>query len=446
MSSDPWAGLMISQLVLLAIHGFLASQDTALNELNEAQLRHDAEEDDAAAIKLLHLYDRKEGIAQALRFCLLLNSALAGALAACFASNAVMARIPALEGHPTLTILLIVLLVALIFQLFASMLPRRIAAHHPERSATSGRAALLAIYTILRPLNAMLNAISKGLAFLFGVDSNTAQEEVTEEEIMMMVDMGEETGAIEATEKEMIENIFEFNNRSAEDVMTHRTDVTSIWVNDDHDTIMHAIENTGLSRFPVYDEDIDDIIGIMNARDYLLDGQNTERTPLRNLLREAFFVPETVQADVLLRDMQKRKTHMAIVVDEYGGVAGIVTMEDLLEEIVGNIYDEFDPQTEAEITKIDDDTWRISGSTPLDEITELLDLEVPEDHEYDTLGGLIFDQLTTIPNDGATPVVEVSGLRIQVESLAEHRVEHALVTRLNHTEQTKSETEHATEV
>ena len=162
-------------------------------------------------------------------------------------------------------------------------------------------------------------------------------DDVTEEEILQIVDIGEEAGAIESTEKELIENIFDFNNHSAEDVMTHRTNVSAVSLEDDRDTILSLIKETGLSRFPVYGEDMDDIVGILNARNFLLNCLEPDPKPLADLLRPAYFVPETLQADVLFRDMQKKKVHMAVVVDEYGGMSGIVTMEDLLEEIVGNI-------------------------------------------------------------------------------------------------------------
>ena len=180
----------------------------------------------------------------------------------------------------------------------------------------------------------------------------------------------------------------------------------------------------------ITDEDMDDIIGTLNTRVFLLNEQSENPKPLRELIREAYFVPETVQADALFRDMQMKKIHMAIVVDEYGGMSGIVTMEDLLEEIVGNIYDEFDPQAEAEIARVDDETWRISGAAALEDVSDSLDIELPQDEDYDTLGGLIFSQFTAIPQDGATPELDVAGLHIQVEKIEDHRVEYALVRKL----------------
>lgn len=266
-------------------------------------------------------------------------------------------------------------------------------------------------------------------------------DDVTEEEIRQIVDIGEEAGAIETAEREMIENIFEFNNRSAEDVMTHRTNVTAISVDDDRETVLNTIRETGLSRFPVYGEDMDDIIGTLSARVFLLNCLSDDPKPMKSLIREAYFVPETIQADTLFRDMQKKKIHMAIVIDEYGGMSGIVTMEDLLEEIVGNIYDEFDPQNEPEIQQLEDNLWRIAGNVPLDEVSEALDVTLPPADEFDTLGGLVFSRLTSIPQDGSTPEVDAEGLHIRVEKLEDHRVEYALVSKLPPVENEENETE-----
>ena len=196
------------------------------------------------------------------------------------------------------------------------------------------------------------------------------------------------------------------------------------------DEILTTIRESGLSRFPVYDEDVDDIVGVLNTRDFLLNAQNDSPKPMRDLLRPAYLVPETVQADTLFRDMQKRKVHMAIVVDEYGGMSGIVTMEDLLEEIVGNIYDEFDPAEESEIVQISENLWRCEGSVDLETLAETLDMELPLDEEYDTLGGMVLSCFSTIPEDGSKPVVDVNGLHIQVENINEHRIESALVSKI----------------
>lgn len=254
-------------------------------------------------------------------------------------------------------------------------------------------------------------------------------DRVSEDNIMAMVEEGEESGAIQSNEKELIENVFEFDTMTARDVMIHRTDMVSLSLDETQEDILDAIRQSGLSRFPVYEEDVDDIVGILSTRDYLLNFHSSDPKPIRELLRPVYFVPETVATDVLFRDMQNRKIHMALVVDEYGGTSGLVTLEDLLEELVGNIYDEFDPQEEQDIIRLEDNRWRVSGSADLDELAELLGLELPEedDRDYDTLGGLIFSQLSVIPEDGSRPVIDAMGLHIQVEELCDRRVEWALV-------------------
>ena len=256
-----------------------------------------------------------------------------------------------------------------------------------------------------------------------------------------MVDISEESGVIESNERDMIKNVFEFGDLTAADCMTHRTDVTSIWIGDDQQTILEAIKESGLSRFPVYNDDIDDIVGVLSTREYLLNMSENKPKSLKSLLRDAYFVPETVPAEVLLRNMQHVKTHIAIVVDEYGGMSGIVTMEDLLEEIVGNIYDEFDPAAETEIQPLGDDTWRISGSADLEAVSEELNVTLPEDEDYDTLGGLIFSRFRSIPEDGSTPSLtlyatedgeapeegQADTIEIQVETIEDRRIEWAKV-------------------
>ena len=436
MSSDPLGGPILFQLILILLNAFFAATEIAVLSLNDAKLRHQAENGDKTAVTLLKLAENPNRFLSTIQVGITLAGFLGSAFAAeNFASrlaqvilNAGAAINPALLN--SLCIVLITLVLSYFTLVLGELVPKRVAMQNPEKYARKVYRVLQVCSTLFKPVVWLLSASTNGILRLIGIDPNAEPEEVTEEEIRMMVDMGGESGAIEENEKEMIENIFEFNNHSAEDVMTHRTDVSSIWVGESSEEILKTIRETGLSRFPVYDEDMDDIIGTLSTREFLLNQQAETPAPLRELIRPAYFVPETVQADALFRDMQMKKIHMAIVVDEYGGMSGIVTMEDLLEEIVGNIYDEFDPQAEAEIARVDEDTWRISGTAPLEDVAEALQVELPLEEDYDTLGGLIFSQFTLIPQDGSTPEVDVAGLHIQVEKIEDHRVESALVRRL----------------
>ena len=426
MSGDPWGPLLL-QLVLILVNGWFAATEVAILSLNEAKLRHEVDEGDKVAAKLLKLNESPNRFLSTIQVCI----TLAGFLGSAFAATSFSDDMAALTKLPETVCLVLVTLILSYFTLvFGELVPKRLGMHDPDRVARMSLTVLMVCSIIFRPVVWILSVSTNLLLRPLGIDPHADEEEVTEEDIRMMVDMGEEVGAIEETEKEMIENIFEFNNLTAENVMTHRTDVTTIWVEESWDVILQTIRETGLSRFPVYNEDMDDIIGTLNTRVFLLNMQAEKPRQMREMLREAYFVPNTVQADQLFRDMQTKKIHMAIVVDEYGGMSGIVTMEDLLEEIVGNIYDEFDPQAEQEITRVDEETWRISGLAQLDDVAEALDVELPLDEDYDTLGGLIFSQFTTIPEDGSTPELDCCGLHIRVEKIEDHRIETALVTRL----------------
>ena len=435
MSADPWGPLLL-QLVLILINAWFAATEAAILSLSETKLRADAEEGDRAAAKLLKLCEAPNKFLSTIQVCI----TLAGFLGAAFAAQAFaepLSRLILKSGVTiaqdllhTLSVVGVTLILSCFTIILGELTPKRIAMQYPEKMARLGLGVIRFCSAVFMPLVWLLSAISNGLLLLMGIDPNAEEEEVTEEDIRALVDMGEESGAIEEAEKEMIENIFEFNNLTAENVMTHRTDVTAIWVEEEWDVILQTIRETGLSRFPVYNEDMDDIIGTLNTRVFLLNMQTEKPRTVREMLREAYFVPSTVQADTLFRNMQIKKIHMAIVIDEYGGMAGIVTMEDLLEEIVGNIYDEFDPQAEAEITRVDEETWRVSGQAALADVADALDIELPLEEDYDTLGGLIFSQFTIIPEDGAQPELDCHGLHIVVEKIEEHRIEKALISKL----------------
>ena len=450
MSADPWGPLLL-QLALILVNGWFAATEVAILSLNETKLRTEAEEGDKVAAKLLKLSESPNQFLSTIQVCI----TLAGFLGSAFAAEAFSEPLGQLILNagatidPTLLHTLCVVGVTLILSYFTLVLgeltPKRIAMHYPDKIARMGLGVIQFFSAVFKPVVWLLSASTNGLLRLLGIDPNAEEEEVTEEDIRALVDMGEESGAIEEAEKEMIENIFEFNNLTAENVMTHRTDVTAIWVDEKWDVILQTIRETGLSRFPVYNEDMDDIIGTLNTRVFLLNMQTEHPRTLREMIREAYFVPSTVQADQLFRNMQMKKIHMAIVVDEYGGMSGIVTMEDLLEEIVGNIYDEFDPQAEAEIVRVNEDTWRISGQAAIEDVADALAIELPLDEDYDTLGGLIFSQFTLIPEDGSHPEIDCHGLHIVVEKIEDHRVETALVTKLPEEEPSEEETDRKSE-
>lgn len=243
------------------------------------------------------------------------------------------------------------------------------------------------------------------------------------DKIKHVMEEGEAKGCIKSSERILVENVLEFKEQLAEDTMIHRRDVTMIALDEPHESIIHKISSTGLSRYPVYDHNADDVVGILATRKYLLNHVTGSKKTMRELIYPAYFVPKTVGAEALLRDMQSRKTHLSIVVDEYGGVDGIVTLEDLIEEIVGNIYDEFDPLAKQQIIFLEENLWQVAGSAHLHEVAEAIGFPLPEeDLDFDTIGGLVFDQLDIIPQDGNLPTIETLGLQIKVESMIGRRI------------------------
>lgn len=434
---DPIGSQILVQLLLILINAFFAATETSVVSLNENKIRKQADDGDLKAKQLLKMIESPTRFLSTIQVCITLSGFLASAFASdSFAAllvglfvNAGFTLISPAALH-TICVILITLVLSYFMIVLGELVPKRVALQNPEKTASFACGTIRVVSKIFSPLVWLLSASTNGVLRLLRINPNEASEEVTEEEIRMMVDMGSETGAIEQDERVMIENIFEFNNTTAADVMVHRMDVVAIHVEDDDQEILKTIRESGLSRFPVYDSDIDDIIGILNTRDFLLNAQSQQPRPLRQLLRDVYMVPETVAADTLFSNMQKQKIHLAVVVDEYGGMSGIVTMEDLLEEIVGNIYDEFDPSEDSEIEKLGENLWRVNGTVELETLAEALGVDLPLDQEYDTLGGMVFSSFSSIPEEGTHPEVTMYGLHIRVESICDHRVEKALVSKV----------------
>nr|MDD6335370.1 hemolysin family protein [bacterium] len=432
--------MLIAYLLFIIGCAILSSGSAAIAHINEQAARQLSEEGDRAAARLYKHIQHADALSRRAHIGIGLLAIAMGAFCAGPLGLALGREIAGSGdiSHPAAVTAILIGMVAamwlvlgVLFAILGVLLPDRIGTIKPLRTARHVLGPFLVIASLFAPFVTIGDAVSLVLARIFGVDPHSSSEAVTEEEILHMVDIGEEKGAIEAGEKEMIENIFEFNNLTAADAMTHRTDIEAIQIEDDDRDIVALIQSTGLSRFPVYREDLDDIIGVVSTREYLLNATLEHPKPLADILRPPFFVPESVATDVLFREMQVKKNHMAIVIDEYGGTSGLITLEDLLEEIVGNIYDEFDPESHDEdIIPIGENTWRVSGNVDLDTLSETLDIALPEDEEYDTLGGLIFSQLSVIPKDGSRPQVEAYGLKITVEQLLDRRVEWAVVEKL----------------
>lgn len=319
----------------------------------------------------------------------------------------------------------ITILLSYISLVFGELVPKQLGLRYAEAVALNVAGPIDFIARVTAPFVWFLNASVNFVLRLFGVTLGNSQE-VTEEEIRMMVDIGEENGAIESDEKRMIENVFEFNNTTAAEVMTHRTEMVALDIEAPPEEVEKVLMSCGFSRVPVYREDIDEIIGFLHFREYLsAKVQGNSAPDIRKLLKPVYLAPETMRANILFRNMQSKKFGMAIILDEFGGTSGLVTIEDLLEEIVGSLYDEYD-EADIEIEQLGEGEWRIDGSMRLDEISRRLDLALPEE-EYDTIGGLVFGMLNEVPTVGATVELPASGISIRVESVEERRVDKVIL-------------------
>ena len=427
---------LLVQVILILINAFFAATEIAVISLNANKLRKLEEEGDKLAPKLLHMVEDSSGFLSTIQIAITLS----GFLGAAFAGDAFAEYLTAWllslgVGIPasvldTISLVVVTIILSYFTLVFGELVPKRIAMQKSMEMARLSCRVVSAIATIAKPVVKLLSLSTNGVLRLLRMKTDVEEEQVTEDEIRMMIDLGNESGSINEDEKELLHNVFDFSDQTVSDVMTHAADVESISVDATREEVLDTIRSTGLSRFPVYGEDESDILGVLNTRDFLVDWVSDGTKSVRDLMRPAYLVPESLSADDLLRDMQIKKIHLAVVLDEYGELAGVITVEDLLEEIVGNIYDEFDPAEPQELEQLGENLWRVSGSLSVEDLADELDMEIPEDEDYDTVGGMILSCLRTIPEDGSRPVVQIHGLELQAEKVEDHRIRSVLVRKL----------------
>lgn len=448
MDGDPIGQQILLQALLIGVNAFFASAEMAVVSLNTTLLKKKVEDggvEAKRAAKLLSISEEPTAFLSAIQIAI----TLAGFLGSAFAAENFSDRLVnwlydglgfdliSRSAADTLAVILITIILSYFTLVLGELVPKRIAMRYPEKVANLTTPVVNGVKTVLKPVIFLLTASTNAVARLFGIKPGADEETVTEDEIRMMVDIGEESGTIDAKASEMIDNIFEFDNSIARSVMTRTIDVVAIQKNMSDDEIFRVLRDSGYSRLPVYGEDINDIIGLLYAKDFFIDRQTGEEVKsLSDLMRPAYFVPETVNCDKLFFDMQKGNCHMAIVVDEYGAVSGVITMEDLIEEIVGNIYDEYDGEEKVEkeqdICDLGDGEWRVAGSMQIEKLADAIGFDLPEEseREYDTLGGMILAGLSVIPDDDTVVETEVCGLHITADVIKDHRIESAIVKKI----------------
>ena len=437
MPSDIDAAEAVKNLSILVVailaNAFFAASEIAVISLNDAKIRRDAEGGDRVAALLRALINEPGRFLATLQVGVTLAGFLASAFAAVtFAKPLadVVARQPwcslGQNAVESISTVLVTVVLAFLTIVFGELVPKRVAMKHSESLARFAVRPLRLFAKAAHPFVSLLNFTTNRILRPFGISAQAEKERVSEEEIRMMTDIASESGTIEPQEMEMIENVFEFNNKTADEIMVHRKDIVALPIGAEHEEIRQVIIESGLSRIPVYRETIDDILGILHTRDYLVAAIDGKKTCLSDLMGKPLFVPETIPADKLFRKMQKLKHSIAVVLDEHGGTSGIVTVEDLLEEIVGEMYDEHDSDTEpVAISKISDTEFRMPGEIEIGKVAEELDAAI-EEGDFNTIGGYIFEKLNSVPSEGTVLEVPEAGLEFCVEKMDGHRIESVI--------------------
>ncbi len=441
---------LLLQIILIALNALFASAEIAFLSVNELKIAQLSQKGNKKAKRLEKLTSKPTKFLATIQVAITLAGFFGSAFAAENFSDKLVAlikrtslNIPLTDKTlDTIAVVLITVILSFFTLLFGELLPKRIAMKKADKIAIALCTPVAFISALFAPLVWLLTVCTNGLLRLFGINPNEEEDKVTEEEILLMVDAGSEEGSIEEDEKEIIQNVFEFNDTTAGEIATHRTDIDMLCTEDTPEEWEQIIHDTRHTFFPVYTDSIDKIIGVLNAKDYFRLEDKSIENVVKNAIRAPYLVPETLAADVLLKNMRTRKEYFAVVMDEYGGTSGIVTLTDLLECIVGDIdYSDDDSAEEEmpEIEQIDDVTFVVSGIAPISDVEKALDRTLDE-HDCDTIGGYILSILGSIPEDGTTFTAENDIFSVEVTDVKDHRIERAVIT-LKQNEKAEEETD-----
>lgn len=443
--SRPLAVEFVLLFILILINAFFALAEMALDSVNKNRIRALAQDGSKKAVVLQRMLDEPNRFLPAIQIAITLAGFLASASASVAMSDDLGAWITDLFGishGKEIAIVVITIVLSYVTLVLGVLYPKRLAAQHAEPIALAAARPINFISTLCKPFVWFLSA-SVNLLLRITRQQVEYEEEFSEEEVMSMLEVGQEAGALKEEGKKMINSIFEFDDKLAYEVMTPRTDVFLIDVNDPPEEYLDELMEMTYSRIPVYEDDTDNIIGILHIKDYLIKARTEgfDNVDIRSILRKPYFVPETKNIDSLFMDLQSTKNHIAILIDEYGGFSGIVTLEDIIEEVMGDIDDEYDEQ-ELEIEKIGDDVYLIDGFVSLHDINEELGLELSSDNS-ETLGGLLIDIMGEIPDDNehVDRDIALENCVCRILSVKERRVEKVQLTIIHEAEANGDEEE-----
>lgn len=430
---DPLIWQILLQVVLIALNAVFACAEIAVISMNDNKLSQMAAGGDKRAIRLAKLTSQPARFLATIQVAITLSGFLGSAFAAdnfseklvdWLVSLGVTVPIGTLDA---ISVVLITLILSYFTLVFGELVPKRLAMKKAESLALAMATMISVISKIASPVVWVLTASTNAILRLCRVDPNAEDEEISEEEIRMMVDMGNQKGVIDSEEQEMIQNVFEFDDLDVGEFVTHRTDISLLWMDESVEEWETTIHESRHSRYPICDETVDNVVGILNSKDYFRLKDKSKESILQNAVKPADFIPASMAADVLFKRMKKSRNYFAVALDEYGGVRGIVTMNDLLEQLVGDLEDDDDNMDEdQEIEQLDSRTWKIRGCTPLNDVAKALNVKLPLE-EYGTFSGFVFGSYGAIPADGSELELDSCSLHIKSLEIKDHRLEKALV-------------------
>ena len=424
--------MILLQILLIAFNAMFACAEIAVISMKDTKLAKMVSEGDKRAIRLARLTSQPARFLATIQVAITLSGFLGSAFAAENFSGVIVDWLIGLgvlisaEVLDSIAVVFITIVLSYFTLVFGELVPKQVAMRKAEPLALGMSGLISTIAKVFAPLVSFLTVSTNAILRLLGIDPNAEDDEVSEEEIRMMVDVGSEKGTIDHDEREFIQNVFEFDDLTAEELVTHRTDVDMLDMDDSMEDWKETIYNTRHSLYPICDGSADKIIGILNAKDYFRLEDKSRESVMEHAVNSAYFVPDTVNADVLFRNMKKDRHTLAVVLDEYGGMTGIITINDLVEQLVGDLGSDDEEEEVKQIELISEGMWKVHGSTALEELSEELGVALPTE-DYDTFNGLIFHALGTIPEDGADIEVEVAGLQVKVTDIKEHQVETAVI-------------------
>ena len=412
-------------LLLLVLLALLNAADKAIDACRWTAIREMADEGDKRAARLMLIFNKPSNYMAAAKIMMVFCSTVAGALLLMrlFARYAADEDDMFMQGRGVVVLLVAAAVFAVVIVSFIIILPRQLAQREPEKTALALSGYALFFSRLCRPFVVLDRGLAGGVLKILGKGSYEEEDEFSEDEVMTMLEVGQETGVIKEEGRKMIDSIFAFDDKLAYEIMTPRTDVFMIDIEDEQSEYEDELMQLTYTRVPVYEEDSDNIIGILNIKDYLIEARKKgfDKVEIRQILRKPFFVPDTKNIDSLFFELQKTKQHIALLIDEYGGFSGIVTMEDIIEEVMGEIDDEYDEE-EPEIKKVNYNTYIVDGNIDLDDLNEEIGTDFASDYS-ETFGGLLLDILGEIPDDGEEREVRFDRYICRIEEVKDRRIE-----------------------